>query len=284
MAVGEFRRGIRYGALSVKNELRQVHLYLVAAVTFLIIQQHVGGVGDYLAANMDRMHVFELYVHFMTSRFSQMYYLLGIMAFSCGALFYSHGAAYYLVRGNRRSWAIGQGVYLLVMVVGYNLFLLLTLCLSTGGHLTLSNQWSAASVWAEQLTVTSIGIDNIFYVSYDVLQMSPVAAGIVTFLLSSLVGMAAGMVVACSSMRARGVFGVAILGIAWYGDFLTQDVSYFFWAEHISPFGLSRLSRLLDRGGGLGILYAAVFFCILISIEFIILLGTAEKIDFVKLE
>lgn len=280
----EFRRPLHYGGLSVKNELRQVHLYLVALITFFIIEYNFGGVADFLAEGMDRMNVFELYIHFMTTTFSQILYLLGILALSCGALFYSHGAAYYLIRGNRRSWALGQAAYLLVMVVGYNLFLILSLCLATGGHLTFANQWSTASFLAEQFSPRSVGIGPVIVVSYNIMQMSPIAAGLITFLLSVLVGMAAGMVVIVSSMRAKGIFGVAILVIAWFADFLIQDVSYFSKLQLLSPFGVSRLSFLLYKGGGLGILYGVVFFCILIAMEFMLLLGTADKIDFAKLE
>lgn len=280
----EFRRPLYYGGLSVKNELRQVHLYLVALITFFIIEYNFGGVADFLAEGMDRMNVFELYIHFMTSKFSQIFYLLGILAFSCGALFYSHGAAYYLIRGKRRSWALGQTAYLLVMVVGYNLFLILSLSLATGGHLTFANQWSTASFLAEQFSPRSVGIGPIISVSYNIMQMSPIAAGLITFLLSVLVGMAAGMVVIVSSMRTKGVFGVAILVIAWFADYVIENDFFYLKLPFLSPFGVSRLNFLLSNGGGLGILYGVAFFCILIVIEFVVLLRSVRKIDFVKLE
>lgn len=279
-----FRKPFRYGGLSIQNEFRQIHLYLVVLITFVIIQYCIGGVADYLAQSADRMHVLELYIHFMTTRYSQMIYLLGIIAFSCGTLFYSHGAAYYLIRGSRRSWALGQCAYLLVMVVCYNLFLLFSLCLSTGGHLTLANQWSEASFVAEQFHCTSIGMIYLIDVYYSILLMSPAAAGLVTFLLSVLVGMATGMVVICCGMRAKGIFGVAIIGITWFADYLVEDSSIASTLRLASPFGVSKLGWLLSRGGSLGILYGIVFFCILIAIEFYVLLGSAEKVDFVKLE
>ena len=179
---------------------------------------------------------------------------------------------------------MGQCVYLLVMVVCYNLFLMITLCLSTGGRLTLANQWSEASFLAEQFAAPSIGIMPLIDVYYSILLMSPAAAGLVTFLLSVLVGMATGMVVICCGMRAKGIFGVAIIGITWFADYLIEDSSIASTLRLASPYGVSKLGWLLSRGGSLGILYGIVFFCILIAIEFYILLGSAEKIDFVKLE
>lgn len=280
----EFKQPLHYGGLSIKNELRQVHLYLTVLIIFFIIRYCFGGLADFLAESGDRMNIFELYVHFMTTRYSQVFYLLGILALSSGAFFYSHGAAYYLIRGSRRGWVLGQAVYLLAMVVGYNLFLLFSLCLFTGGRLTLANEWSMASFLAEQYTVYSIGIQSIITVFYSIMQMSPVTAGLLTFLLSVLVGMAAGMVVICSSIRAKGVFGVAVIGIAWFADFLMEGSPIIAKIEFLSPFGMSRLSRLLAMGDVGGIVYGVIFFCILIAVEFFILLEGAEKIDFVKLE
>ena len=280
----EFSRSFHYGGLSIKNELRQVHLYVVLLVVFFIIRYCFGGLADFLAENGDRMNIFELYVHFMDTRYSQVFYLLGIIAFSCGTFFYSHGAAYYLIRGSRRGWVLGQAVYLLVMVTGYNLFILSTLCLFTGGRLTLVNEWSMASFLAEQYSASSIGIMPVISVSYSTMLMSPVTAGLLTFLLSVLVGMAAGLVVICSSIRAKGVFGVAVLGITWFADFLIEDSAVFARIWMLSPFGVSRLGRLLSMGRNTEVLYGVIYFCILIAAEFYVLLKAAEKIDFVKLE
>lgn len=278
-----FKCALRYGALSIKSELRSVNLYLVLLMAFFWIQYNLGGLPDYLAESKGRMHVFEMYVHFLTTRRAQIVYLLGILAVSCGSLFYSNGAAYYLLRGNRRRWALGQAVYLLMVTAGYNLFLLFSFCCSTGWHLTLANKWSIASVLAEQFGTRVIGCQSVFSVFYSVMQMNPLSAGLITFLLSMLVGMAAGMVMICFGMRSKGVFGAAILAIAWFADIPIEDIPSFSKAKYLSPFGLSRLSQL-PLAGGAGVLYAVVFFCILIAIEFYVLLKSAEKIDFMKLE
>lgn len=278
-----FKRVFRYGVLSVKSELRSVNLYLVLLFSGFMIQNSVGGVSDYLAESKDRMHIFELYVHFLSSQRLQITYLLGIMAVSCGSLFYSNGAAYYLIRGNRRRWALGQVLYLLLVTAGYNLLLLFLFFLSTGGHVTFTNKWSTASVLAEQFGGALIGLPNVG-ISHDVLQMSPLSAGLITFLLSVLVGMAAGMVMICFGMRNKGVFGVAILAITWFADYLITGSPLFWKATYLSPFGLSNISRLLSLNGSAAVRYAVVFFCILIAIEFCILFKSAEKVDFMKLE
>ena len=279
-----FKSVFRYGVLSAKDELRSVNLYLVMLFAFFLIQWSLGGLPDYLAESKGQMHVFELYVHFLSSRGSQTIYLLGIMSIACGSLFYSGGAAYYLIRGNRRRWALGQVLYLLLVTAGYNLFLLFSFCFSTGGHLTLANQWSRASVLAEQFGVKLIGGETIFHVDYSVLQMSPAAAGLLTFLLSVLVGTAAGMIMICFGMRNRGIYGAAILAIAWYADILLDGNRYLPKAMYLSLFDLSRISWLLDTNGSAMIRYAVVFYCILIAMEFCILLRSVEKVDFVKLE
>lgn len=278
-----FKRVFRYGVLSVKSELRSVNLYLVLLFSGFMIQYCVGGVSAYLAESKDRMHIFELYVHFLSSKRLQITYLLGIMAVSCGSLFYSNGAAYYLIRGNRRRWALGQVLYLLLVTAGYNLILLFLFFLSAGGHVTFTNQWSKASVLAEQFGGALIGLPNVG-ISHGVLQMSPLSAGLITFLLSVLVGMAAGMVMICFGMRNKGVFGAAILAIAWFADYLITGEPLLWKATYLSPFGLSNISGLLSLNGSAAVRYAVVFFCILIAIEFCILFKSAEKVDFMKLE
>ena len=277
-------RVFRYGALSVKSELRSVNLYLVLLFAFGYFQWNLGGLSNYLAKSQERMHVFEMYVQLLTFDRSQLVYLLGVMAISCGSLFYSGGAAYYLIRGNRRRWALGQALYLLVMTLGYNLFLLFSFCFSTGGHLTLTNQWSRASVLAIEATPGKIGCRDIFGTYSSVLQMNPAAAGFLTLLLSVLVGMAAGMVMICFGMRNKGVFGAAILAITWFADYMVQDTPFLSKAKYFSPFGLSRIGGLLSWNGEAAVLYAVVFLCILIAAELWILLESAEKVDFMKLE
>lgn len=279
-----FRVSFRYGALSVKNELRGINLYVIAIVVFVIIQYCFSGVSGYLADNMDQMNLFELYAYFLSSQGAQTIYLIGVMAFSCGILFYTHGAAYYLIRANRRRWALGQGFYLLFMVAVYNLFLLFSLCCSTGGHLTLRNEWSFASMVASQFMPHSIGVEDIIYVSSKWQQVSPLFAGIVTFLLSVLVGMLTGIIMICCSLRNKSAFGVAIILILWFADYLIDGIAAFSKAKYLSPFGISRTSRLLEWGGGSAVIYGVVFLSILVVIGMYVLLESVEKIDFLKLE
>lgn len=279
-----FRCALRYGRLSIKSELRSVNLYLVLIVAFFWIQYNLSGLSGYLAENGGQMHVFEMYVHFLTTRRSQIVYLVGIMALACGSLFYSGGAAYYLIRGNRRRWAIGQAVYLLFVTAGYNLFLLFSFCCATGWHLTLTNKWSTASILMEQFGARLTGCRDVFDVYRRVTELSPLSAGLLTFLLSMLAGMAAGMIMVCFGLRNKGVFGAAVITVVWWADILIEDNPLFSKAKYLSLFGLSRLGKLLSVNGGPGIIYSVIFFCVLIAIAFIVLLESAEKIDFMKLE
>lgn len=281
----EFKSALRYGALSIKNEFCSVNLYLVFLFAFASIQFSSGGVSDYLARQKEQMHVFELYVFFLSTQRLQIVYLLGIMAISCGSLFYSGGAAYYLIRGNRRRWVLGQAVYLAVMTLSYNLFLWFSLCVSAGWHLTLSNEWSRNTLLVEQFQALLIG--RSFDFPYGVTQMSPVSAGLITFLLSMLFGIAAGLGLLFFAMRGRGIFGAAVIAFIHYAEIVILDTPFLSMAEYVSPSGMSRIGRLLilsSNGIAAMVIYAVVFFCILIAVEFIALLQSAEKIDFIKLK
>ncbi len=278
----ELNYALRYGVLSARRELCSINLYLVLLMAFFWIQSNLAGLSGYLADSKGRMNIFELYVHFLSGRSSQIVYLLGILAVSCGTLFYSGGAAYYLIRGNRRRWVLGQAVYLLIATAGYNLFLLFSFCFSTGGRLTLANEWSMASVLAEQFGTRVIGCEG-FRVYRTVTEMSPVSAGLLTFLLSMLVGMALGMIMICLGMHRKGIPGIVLIVVAWWADILIENTPGFSQAGYLSPFALSRLSSLMSLKAAT-IAYATVFFCIIIAIAFAVLLKSAQKVDFMKLE
>lgn len=170
--VKELNYALRNGVLPVRRELCSINLYLVLLMAFFWIQYNLAGLSGYLADSKGQMNIFELYVHFLSFRSSQIVYLFEILAVSCGTLFYSGGAAYYLIRGNRRRWVLGQAVYLLLVTAGYNLFLLSSFCFSTGGRLTLANEWSTASVLAEQFGTRVMGCEG-FRIYHTVMQDEP---------------------------------------------------------------------------------------------------------------
>lgn len=280
----EFKIPFRYAVLSIKNEMKSVNAYLLIIIIFLIIEYCFMGVSDYLRINMDYMNVFELYTFFLSNRTSQIIYIIGIMFLSCGILFYSNGASYYLIRASRKKWIWGQSIYLVGIVVFFNMFIFLSLCISTGGNITFSNEWSNASVLASQFSVLNIGIKPIISISYKLLQISPVFAGIITFILSTLIGVVTGLIMICSNVGNKNVFGIAGILVLWFFDILIENESIFFKIEKFSPFGISRISTVLELGTEPMIIYSIIYLCIIIAIEIYILMNLVEKIDFVKLE
>jgi len=279
-----FRVPFRYARLSVSNEVKEPNIYIVLMSVFLIVQFCFGGVSDYLSASMDNMNVFELYVFFMSTRTSQIIYLAGVIFLSCGVLFYSTGAAYYLIRADRKKWITGQCVYLLCMILCYNVFIFLVLCIACGGNLTFRDVWSSASLIASQFSVDSIGVKPIIIVSYGVLQMKPICAGILTFILSILIGMVTGLIMIISNIRNKNAFGIAAIIMVWFADVLVENDSIFSKINHLSPFGLSRISRLSISGSGPSLIYAVIFLLMLVAIEIYFLMEAATRVDFIKME
>ena len=279
-----FRVAFRYARLSVSNELREPSVYFILLGVFLIIQFCFDGVSEYLYTSLDKMNVFELYIFFMSTRTSQIIYIIGIVILSCGVLFYSTGAAYYLIRADRKKWIMGQSTYLLFMTLCYNLFIFLALCVACGGNLTFHNEWSNASLIASQFSVDSIGIKPIIYVSYGMLQVSPIFAGVVTFVLSILIGMNTGLIMIFSNMRNKNIFGIAAIIILWFVDILVENEPFFSKLNYLSPFGLSRISRLSVMGSGPSLIYAVICLLMLATIETYFLFEAAASVDFVKME
>jgi len=279
-----FKIPFRYAGLSILNEMKGANIYIVLVSVFLIIQYCFGGVSDYLSANSDKMNVFELYTCFMSDRTTQIIYLAGVIFLSCGVLFYSTGAAYYLIRADRKKWIIGQILYLLFMILYYNIFILLSLCIACGGNLTFHNEWSTASFMASQFSVDTIGIEPIINISYGVLQIQPIWAGIITLILSILMGLMTGLVMVIANIENKNVLGVAAIIIIWFVDILFENESVFSGMNNLSPFGLSRIGNLSISGSGPSLIHASIFFLIMIVTEIYFLMEASSSVDFVKME
>jgi len=280
----DFRVPFRYARLSVLNEIREPNLYIVLLSVFFVLQYCFGGISSYLYTSSDKMNVFELYIFFMSTGRSQIIYLIGVILLSCGVLFYDAGAAYYLIRSDRKKWIMSQSIYLLCMTLCYSIFIFLVLCIVCGRNLTLHNEWSNASLTASQFSSDVIGIKPIVSVSYAILQIKPIYAGILTFILSILIGMATGLIMIMSNIRNKNVFAITIIIIMWFADILVENGSIFAEINYLSPFGLSRIGRLSLAGSGPPYVYAVTFLLMLIAVEIYFLFEAAVKVDFIKME
>lgn len=279
-----FKTAFRFAKLSVLGETKSPNFYLVLLIVFFMIQYNFSGISSFLYANGDKMNVFEFYIFFMSTPQSQLLYFVGLLLLSCGVLFYNSGAAYYLIRADREKWIMGQLLYLISMVVFYNVFILGTLCTACGGNLTLKNGWSEASFIMGQYSPESLGVAPIIAIPYRLLQMPPVTAGILTFILAFFIGLSIGSLMIFTGIRNRTVQGISLLVILWFIDFLVDAGSPNNIFNYFSPFGMSRISRTSLNAAGPSAAYAFLFLFFLMLAGMYALLRTAKKIDFIKIE
>jgi hypothetical protein len=280
----EYKTILRFSFLSIKEELRSVNIYIFLVIIFFVIQFCFSGVGAYLNHNNDSMNIFELYIWFMTTSNSQIIYLIGIFFLARGVVFFNLGSAYYLLRTNKKTWIASQMVYIFFIVAAYNLFLILSLCIACGTSLNLSNNWSNAAITACQFGADAIRIKPIVSAPFRILQCNPNFIGLVTFLLSLLIGTCVGIVIIYFTIKNRVVYGIFSIFGVWFLDLLIENNPSFKNGTYVSPFGLSRVARLSLNSAGPSLWYAIVFNLCLIIILIQVLMEISKKIDFVKLE
>lgn len=274
----------RYAVSAVKEELRKANIYIFMIVIYFILQFCFSGVHEYLNQEQECMNLFELYIAFMSTRNSQVMYLIGILILTCGSVFFSSGSSYYLIRSSKKVWIAGQILYMLILSTSYNLFLLICLILSCGGHVTIADEWSHAAMMACQFSPEVIGIRPIVTFSYNILNCSPVLTGILSFLLSVLTGINTGIIMTYFQIRNKTIYGTTIILLLWYFDVLVENMGFLSGLEYISLYGLSRIYRSAWGSGSHSVRYAFCFiFCTMLLLTWIEL-KNADRIDFMKLE
>lgn len=274
----------RYAMSAVKEELKKANIYVFLLVIFLILQYCFSGVQEYLRQAEESMNLFELYIAFLSTRNSQIIYLVGVLILTCGNVFFSSGSPYYLIRSSKKIWITGQIMYMTLLSVSYNIFLFVCLVISCGGHVTVSDEWSNAAMMACQFSAETIGIRPIVTFSYNILRHSPTLAGMITFLFSVLIGINTGIIMTYFQIRRKTIYGTAVILLLWYFDVLIENMDGFSGLGYLSLYGLSRIYGSSWGSGSYSLWYAFCFlFCVMLVLIFIEL-NNADKIDFMKLE
>lgn len=279
------KESLRLAKLSLASEIKNPTLYVILLCVFFLIQFCFQGISPYLKSVSGQMNVFELYIFFMSSRTSQMLYLLGQIMLSCGVLFFHTGAAYHLIRTNRKRWLKSQIIYLMVMTIGYNIFIFLSLTLALNGQVTFENEWSSAMMIAAQFSsIEKIGAYAISIVVPGLMQTHPMQAVLITFALSIIVGLLVGLIMISSTSSNKTAIGFVTITVFWFVDILVENVPAISGLTYISPFGLARIYRLSVTGSGPDFRYALVVLLIMAITMVFVLSKSIRKLDFVKLE
>lgn len=275
---------LRLAKLSLTSEAQNPVLYVILLCVFLIIQYCFQGISVYLESVAQQMNVFELYIFFMASRTSQTLYLIGEILLSCGILYFHAGAAYHLIRTNKKKWVTSQILYLLIITIGYNIFIFLSLVLSLGGRVTFDNEWSGTMITAAQFSLAEIGGYPFSIVAPGLMQTTPAQAVVITFILSLAIGLLTGLIMISATSSNKTVIGFTVIAMLWFADILIENDPAMSAMTYISPFGLSRIYRLALTGSGPHFEYAIAILLVFVTVMVFILYRAIRNLDFAKLE
>ena len=255
----DFKEALHYSMVLLRDELKNITLYAFLMVVLCVLLYLFGGVRGYLLENGERMNLWEIYIWFLSTRQSQLIYLLGILFLVGRIMNYHPGMSYYLLRMSRHSWISSQIWLMLFNVLAFNIFLLLCFFLACGGQVTLVGEWSQASLRASQFSVDIIGMKPVIGVSFGLLQHDPNGIGALTFLLSLLIGNFTGSFMLLFYLKKQPAYGgIGILGF-WFLDIIIESETYLRFLRYVSPYGLSRVARSSLNYGDTSVLYAVLF-------------------------
>lgn len=280
----EYKKVIRYVKAIIKLEVHNVSVYLLLLSIFLIIQYCFSNVSNYLIENSQSMNFFELYVAFMSTRQSQLIYIVAIILLIKGGCFSDSSMTFYLVRMNKKIWLNTQWIYVFLEITLLNLFIMVCILVASNGLCDLKPEWSDAFLTASQFSPEKIGIRSIVSFSYNLTKYNPNFIGIITFVLSMMIGMVSGITIIYFDIMKKTIVGAITVLLLWFLDVIVEFVPVFSVFEYISYYGLSRIYRLSVNNYRPTIVYSICFFSCSIIILYNIGIYIVKKIDVLKME
>ena len=279
----DFKQVFRFSSIYVKDSFRSASLYLVWIIVFFIIQFVCADLGKYLHSAGDRMNIFEVYILFQRIIGPYNIFIIGVLILILATTFNQSGLTFSLLRINRKKWIGSQLLHIFAMVFSLNVFFLISCIITCKGAVTLSGTWSDAALIASQLWVEDIGILSVLKMEYAFLRYDPNMLGGVVFLLQTLLGMVAGIILLIFRTRNKLVLGVLVTCLLWFGDWMLTRVPQL-WVQYLLPFHMACPGNLRVNNAGPSLGYAIVYFTILLVVLIGILFKLSRQIEFLKME
>lgn len=275
---------LRFSRIALKESFHSVIFWIVLFAMFMIIQYLCSGIGEYLYSANERMNLFEIYIWFNSSRTSHLIYVVGVMILICGITFFHKGASYYLLRINRKTWVFSQFVYLLVLMVIFNILILVAFWISCNGLIRLNGEWSDAAFVACQFWVEDIGISSTIKAYPQFLQYDPNMIGLITFFQQILIGLVIGMVLMAFQAKEKVVVGIVVVLGFWFGEVTLTTVYVHPVLNYLTPFRMATPSQIGFSGAGVSPAYAFCYLIVLCLVLESILMRLSKQVDFLKME
>lgn len=101
-----------------------------------------GWVRQYLHTKVQLMNIVEFFILLSNDREYYFYLMIALIFLISDCPYAPPGIGYYLLRSNRQSWFWGQVLYIAIIVLLVNLFLMIMCIISIFPYIYISNEWS----------------------------------------------------------------------------------------------------------------------------------------------
>lgn len=281
----DYKTVMRFSRIAWMEVLRSMTFWFTLGIVFLVILYLCGTIGESIRSYGERMNLFELYIWFLTARFSRIIYLAGMLILLCGITFFHKGASYYLLRVNRKIWVSSQIVFLIAVVVFYNVIILCALWCGCRGLISFQGEWSTTAFMACQFGEAEVGLGMAFVAYPNLLAYNPNYLGLITLILSILNSLWVGLVMLVFQSKGKVIYGIIVVIGLWYAEImmLVENFTHPI-LPYLTPFRLSMISLIGIGGAGPSVLYAIVYHILFLFALGILLNRLSKQVDFLKME
>ncbi len=253
-------KSIRIFRFQLVSELSTLRTKLLFVMIGLFIYTHIEPVVNFSKSVQIKAMPWG-YVHLINDFTCQPVIMIGAIYLFSSAPFRRETHTYIVARSGKMNFEIGNTLYIFIMALLYNSFLLAISIVSLGSRLSFSSAWG--KIWGT-LARTNAGeqFQTKFIVNDFIIgSYSPIHATLISFILELLCFAWIGYLIYFLNLLTNKAIGVIISGI-----FVLLDIMiYNSWADSayvISPITLAQISTFtsVNVKYGLTLSYAFIFF------------------------
>ena len=237
-----------YARLNFHMGMRQGKNLAVLLCMGCFLLYYLGGIRGYLASAEETVSVQELFLAMMNTHYTAMTVWVGYLLVICDIPYSEKG----IIRTSRKSWLLGQILYLFLVTIFYFFYVGLVLAAAIVPHISFRISWTNAFV--KMLNAPwRCGIKNYFSFTFSLIKHNPQYVVVVRQLfLCLLVSMTLGMLTMAIHMLWKNGPGILVGAVALACDYLvTAVLDAIVGLRYFSPLTLSRISALSTSVNGL---------------------------------
>lgn len=273
-----------YARLNFHMGMRQGKNLAVILCMSCFLLYYLAGIRGYLASAKETVSVQELFLAVMNTQYTAMTVWVGYLLVICDIPYSEKGIYPYLIRTSRKSWLLGQVLYLFLVTVFYFLYVGLVLTVVVVPYISFRISWTSAFV--KMLNAPwRCGIKNYFSFTFSLIKHNPQYVVVARQLfLCLLVSMALGMLTMAVHMLWKNGPGILVGAVALACDYLvTVVLDMIPGIRYLSPLTLSRIAALstgLNDRINPSFLYACLFLSALFIISLCISIWKLRRYEY----